>query len=88
MEHLQQNSFFFVLVNMQDGIGLTIESFSHLAKDSPFGRFLNFEGQSKAEKLLGSGIGWDLVLLCTSKIGLCGDTGRTLYSCRFMSLPA
>ncbi|KAJ6419074.1 hypothetical protein OIU84_029224 [Salix udensis] len=49
-------------VSLEDGIRLTIESFSHLAKDSSFGRFLNFEGQSKAEKLLGSGKVSDICL--------------------------
>lgn len=50
------------VVSLEDGIRLTIESFSHLAKDSSFGRFLNFEDQSKAEKLLGSGKVSDILL--------------------------
>lgn len=58
-----------MLVNKQDGIRLTIESFSHLAKDSSFGRFLNFEDQSKAEKLLGSGKGWDFFCYVEVKLG-------------------
>ncbi|CAK7322649.1 unnamed protein product [Dovyalis caffra] len=50
------------VVSLEDGITLTIESFSHLAKDSPFGRFSNFGEQSKAEKLLGSGKAADILL--------------------------
>jgi sterol-4alpha-carboxylate 3-dehydrogenase (decarboxylating) len=69
LEHPQHNSLLFVLVNKQDGIRLTIESFSHLAKDSSFGRFLNFEDQSKAEKLLGSGEGWDFFCYVKVKLG-------------------
>ncbi|KAK8548299.1 hypothetical protein V6N13_054900 [Hibiscus sabdariffa] len=43
------------VVSLKDGIKSTVESFSHLAKDSYFMRFSNFDEQSKAEKLLGSG---------------------------------
>ncbi|MBA0681303.1 hypothetical protein Goari_023118 [Gossypium aridum] len=45
-----------------DGIKSTVASFSHLSKDSSFMRFGNFDEQSKAEKLLGSGIVADVLL--------------------------
>ncbi|XVF37669.1 hypothetical protein REPUB_Repub20aG0029500 [Reevesia pubescens] len=44
------------VVSLENGIKSTIESFSHLAKDSSFMRYSNSNEQSKAEKLLGSGI--------------------------------
>ncbi|XP_022761619.1 3beta-hydroxysteroid-dehydrogenase/decarboxylase isoform X2 [Durio zibethinus] len=44
------------VVSLEDGVKSTIESFSHLAKDSSFMTYSNFNEQSKAEKLLGSGI--------------------------------
>ncbi|OMP03937.1 3-beta hydroxysteroid dehydrogenase/isomerase [Corchorus olitorius] len=50
------------VVSLHDGIKLTIESFSHLAKDSSFTRYSNFNEQSKAEKLLGSGKVADILL--------------------------
>ncbi|PPS00513.1 hypothetical protein GOBAR_AA20159 [Gossypium barbadense] len=53
------------VVSLEDGIKLTVASFSHLSKDSSFMRFGNFDEQSKAEKLLGSGIA-QLLLLVTA----------------------
>ncbi|XVF65627.1 hypothetical protein PTKIN_Ptkin09bG0264200 [Pterospermum kingtungense] len=50
------------IVSLDDGIKSTIESFSHLAKDSSFMSYSNFNEQSKAEKLLGSGIVADVLL--------------------------
>ncbi|XVF29408.1 hypothetical protein REPUB_Repub15cG0118600 [Reevesia pubescens] len=50
------------VVSLQDGVQSTIESFSHLAKDSSFMRYCDFNGQSKAEKLLGSRIVADVLL--------------------------
>ncbi|GMI64421.1 reticulon 20 [Hibiscus trionum] len=50
------------VVSLKDGIKSTVESFSHLAKDSYFMRFSNFDEQSKAEKLLGSGTVSDILL--------------------------
>ncbi|OMO68021.1 3-beta hydroxysteroid dehydrogenase/isomerase [Corchorus capsularis] len=50
------------VVSLHDGIKSTIESFSHLAKDSSFTRYSNFNEQSKAEKLLGSGKVADILL--------------------------
>ncbi|KAA3480167.1 3beta-hydroxysteroid-dehydrogenase/decarboxylase-like isoform X1 [Gossypium australe] len=44
------------VVSMKDGIKLTIQSFSHLANDSFYTKYGNFNEQSKAEKMLGSGI--------------------------------
>ncbi|MFQ6669163.1 hypothetical protein Gotur_034520 [Gossypium turneri] len=55
-------SFCFLLLIIQDGIKSTIESFSRLAKDSSFMRDNNFREQSKAVKLLGSGMVADVLL--------------------------
>ncbi|KAE8714477.1 3beta-hydroxysteroid-dehydrogenase/decarboxylase isoform 3 [Hibiscus syriacus] len=43
------------VVSLKDGIKSTVESFSHLTTDLYFMRFRNFDEQSKAEHLLGSG---------------------------------
>ncbi|KAK3031891.1 hypothetical protein RJ639_035201 [Escallonia herrerae] len=43
------------VVSLEEGIAATIESFSHLAKDSSNARYREFDEQSKVEKLLGSG---------------------------------
>ncbi|MBA0555341.1 hypothetical protein Golob_025524 [Gossypium lobatum] len=51
-----------LIVSLEDGIKSTVASFSHLSKDSSFMRFGNFDEQSKAEKLLGSGIVADVLL--------------------------
>ncbi|KAJ0093047.1 hypothetical protein Patl1_26466 [Pistacia atlantica] len=40
---------------MQEGVSSTIESFSHLAKDSPLAHYSDLNEQSKVEKLPGSG---------------------------------
>ncbi|WRX19977.1 3-beta hydroxysteroid dehydrogenase/isomerase - like 1 [Theobroma cacao] len=45
------------VVSLEDGVKSTIESFSCLSKDSSFMRYSNYNEKSKAEKLLGSGIG-------------------------------
>ncbi|XVF84372.1 hypothetical protein PTKIN_Ptkin17bG0031300 [Pterospermum kingtungense] len=50
------------IVYLEDGVKSTIQSFSHLAKDSSFTRCSNINEQSKAEKLLGSGIVADVLL--------------------------
>ncbi|KAG4125900.1 hypothetical protein ERO13_D10G126400v2 [Gossypium hirsutum] len=50
------------VVSMKDGIKLTIQSFSHLANDSFYTKYGNFNEQSKAEKMLGSGIVADILL--------------------------
>ncbi|XP_012440979.1 3beta-hydroxysteroid-dehydrogenase/decarboxylase [Gossypium raimondii] len=50
------------IIYLEDGIKSTIESFSRLAKDSSFMRDNNFREQSKAVKLLGSGIVADVLL--------------------------
>lgn len=42
---------------MQDGIALTVKSFSHLAKDLPSTRLGDLIEQSKVEELLGGGQG-------------------------------
>ncbi|KAK8571515.1 hypothetical protein V6N12_027601 [Hibiscus sabdariffa] len=55
------------VVSLKDGIKSTVESFSHLAKDSYFMRFSNFDEQSKAQKLLGSGTA-QLLLLVTAML--------------------
>ncbi|KAI4324346.1 hypothetical protein L6164_023893 [Bauhinia variegata] len=43
------------IVSLEEGVALTIESFSHLARDSLYSRYCSSTGQSKAEKLLGNG---------------------------------
>ncbi|KAH7521373.1 3beta-hydroxysteroid-dehydrogenase/decarboxylase [Ziziphus jujuba] len=43
------------IVSLQEGIALTIGSFSHLAKDMSFSRCSDLDEPSKADKLLGSG---------------------------------
>ncbi|XVE84486.1 hypothetical protein DITRI_Ditri17bG0017400 [Diplodiscus trichospermus] len=50
------------VVYLEDAVKLTIESFSHLAKDSSFMRYSNFNEQSKAEKLLRNRIVADVLL--------------------------
>ncbi|MBA0784571.1 hypothetical protein Gotri_025719 [Gossypium trilobum] len=50
------------VVSMKDGIKLTIQSFSHLANASFYTKYGNFDEQSKAEKMLGSGIVADILL--------------------------
>ncbi|AES89018.2 putative 3-beta-hydroxysteroid-4-alpha-carboxylate 3-dehydrogenase (decarboxylating) [Medicago truncatula] len=47
------------IVSLEEGVTLTIESFSHLAKDSSFSRCCD---RSKADKLLGSGKVADILL--------------------------
>lgn len=56
-EILTLNICFYVL--WQEGITLTMESFSHLARDSSYSRCCSSTEQSKAEKLLGGGKGWN-----------------------------
>ncbi|GMI90079.1 reticulon 20 [Hibiscus trionum] len=50
------------VIYLEDGVKSTIASFSHLAKGSLFMRHKNFKEQSKAMKLLGSGIVADVLL--------------------------
>ncbi|XP_021833306.1 3beta-hydroxysteroid-dehydrogenase/decarboxylase isoform X1 [Prunus avium] len=50
------------VVSLQEGVTLTIESFSHLAKYSSFTSYSDFNEQSKVEKLLGSGEVADILL--------------------------
>lgn len=44
----------------QEGVSSTIQSFSHLARDSSLAYSRDFNEQSKVEKLLGGGKGWKL----------------------------
>lgn len=46
-----------LLVNTQEGIMRTLESFSELAKDSGSSRQRDFTTPSKADQLLGGGVG-------------------------------
>lgn len=71
-------------MNVQDGITLTVESFSHLAKDSSFMRCTDFQEQSKADKLLGGGKGCNLILLYVGLNALHSNGSSTFYSCKFM----
>ncbi|KHN25307.1 3beta-hydroxysteroid-dehydrogenase/decarboxylase isoform 3 [Glycine soja] len=50
------------IVSLEEGVTLTIESFSHLARDSSFPRCCSFTEQSKADKLLGGGKVADILL--------------------------
>ncbi|OVA11072.1 3-beta hydroxysteroid dehydrogenase/isomerase [Macleaya cordata] len=43
------------IVSLEEGVALTIQSFSHLAEDSPYSRYQESSDQTKADKLLGSG---------------------------------
>ncbi|RDY12678.1 3beta-hydroxysteroid-dehydrogenase/decarboxylase isoform 3, partial [Mucuna pruriens] len=43
------------IVSLEEGVALTIESFSHLARDSFSSRCCSFTEQSKSDKLLGGG---------------------------------
>ncbi|KAK3019899.1 hypothetical protein RJ639_002948 [Escallonia herrerae] len=56
------------VVSLEEGIAATIESFSHLAKDSSNARYREFDEQSKVEKLLGSGKVADILLWRDEKI--------------------
>ncbi|XP_020218229.1 3beta-hydroxysteroid-dehydrogenase/decarboxylase [Cajanus cajan] len=49
------------IVSLEEGVALTIESFSHLARDSSFSRCCSGK-QSKADKLLGGGKVADILL--------------------------
>lgn len=61
-----------LLVNTQEGIMRTLESFSELAKDSGSSRLRDFTAPSKADQLLGGGVGQiscfirNIILLWTS----------------------
>eukprot|EP00256_Glycine_max_P041193 XP_006590931.1 3beta-hydroxysteroid-dehydrogenase/decarboxylase isoform X2 [Glycine max] len=50
------------IVSLEEGVTLTIESFSHLARDSSFSRCCSSTEQSKADKLLGGGKVADILL--------------------------
>uniref|UniRef100_A0A0R0HB36 Reticulon-like protein n=1 Tax=Glycine max TaxID=3847 RepID=A0A0R0HB36_SOYBN len=50
------------IVSLEEGVTLTIESFSHLSRDSSFPRCCSFTEQSKADKLLGGGKVADILL--------------------------
>ena len=47
--------------NLQEGITLTIKSFSHLRKELSLASFTEFTDESKADKLLGGGRGSSLL---------------------------
>ena len=53
----------FPLLIMQEGVSSTIESFSHLARASSLTNYCKFNEQSKVEKLLGGGKGWNHMML-------------------------
>ncbi|KAJ1410490.1 Reticulon [Sesbania bispinosa] len=50
------------IVSLEEGVTLTIESFSHLARDSSFSGCCGSSEQSKADKLLGGGKVADILL--------------------------
>ncbi|XP_068661851.1 3beta-hydroxysteroid-dehydrogenase/decarboxylase isoform X2 [Aristolochia californica] len=51
----QQSIGYSPIVNLEEGVALTIESFSQLAEDSPYLKSQDLSQPSKAEKLLGNG---------------------------------
>ncbi|GAU49291.1 hypothetical protein TSUD_89160 [Trifolium subterraneum] len=61
------------IVSLEEGVTLTIESFSHLAKDSSFSRGCGSVDRSKADKLLGSG------KATTVNVSLVGLTGSAFF---------
>ncbi|KAJ4723544.1 Reticulon-like protein [Melia azedarach] len=50
------------IVSLEEGVSSTIESFSHLSRDSSLAHYRYFNGQSKMEKLLGGGKVADILL--------------------------
>lgn len=50
------------VVSLEEGITATVESFTHLAKDSSFMRYSYYDEHSKAERLLGGGKVSDILL--------------------------
>ncbi|GAB2294182.1 hypothetical protein Dimus_028401 [Dionaea muscipula] len=50
------------IISLEEAIGLTIQSYSHLANDSMSKRSIDINDQSKAEKLLGGGKVADVLL--------------------------
>ncbi|KAG4967135.1 hypothetical protein JHK87_032786 [Glycine soja] len=62
LEGLEYQRPFIKLPAKLEGVTLTIESFSHLARDSSFPRCCSFTEQSKADKLLGGGKVADILL--------------------------
>lgn len=58
----QKNIGYSPIVSLEEGITLTMESFSHLARDSSYSRCCSSTEQSKAEKLLGGGKVADILL--------------------------
>ncbi|XP_062173553.1 3beta-hydroxysteroid-dehydrogenase/decarboxylase isoform X2 [Alnus glutinosa] len=50
------------VVSLEEAVTLTIDSLSHLTKDSYYARYSAFDEQSKVEKLLGSGEVADILL--------------------------
>ncbi|KAK9288132.1 hypothetical protein L1049_016580 [Liquidambar formosana] len=50
------------VVSLEEGVTLTLDSFSHLANDSSFLRYCDSNEQSKVDKLLGSGKVADILL--------------------------
>ncbi|PSS24062.1 3beta-hydroxysteroid-dehydrogenase/decarboxylase [Actinidia chinensis var. chinensis] len=50
------------VISLEEGVTLSIESFSHLARDSSFARQVNSNEYSKVEKLLGGGKVADILL--------------------------
>ncbi|KAG9444648.1 hypothetical protein H6P81_015988 [Aristolochia fimbriata] len=51
----QQHIGYSPIVNLEEGVALTVLSFSNLAKDSPYAKLKDLSQPSRAEKLLGSG---------------------------------
>ncbi|XP_042514509.1 3beta-hydroxysteroid-dehydrogenase/decarboxylase [Macadamia integrifolia] len=58
----QKNFGYSPIVSLDEGIALTVESFRHLAEDSPSAISQDFSEPSKADRLLGSGKVADILL--------------------------
>ncbi|KAM3750267.1 hypothetical protein ACB098_04G024200 [Castanea mollissima] len=58
----QKNIKYSPVVSLEEGVTLTIESLSHLTKESCHEKYIDCNVQSKAEKLLGSGEVADILL--------------------------
>ncbi|GMH28572.1 hypothetical protein Nepgr_030415 [Nepenthes gracilis] len=58
----QEHIRYLPIISLEEGIGLTVKSFSHLAKESTSAREIDFCEQSKVEKLLGGGKVADILL--------------------------
>ncbi|GFY92775.1 3-beta hydroxysteroid dehydrogenase/isomerase family protein [Actinidia rufa] len=69
-----------VSVSGKEGVTLSIESFSHLSRDSSFARQVNSDEYSKVEKLLGGGKGRTYTHYKILSVELSNDSILTPYN--------